>query len=197
MKSKKKVLVTLLCAALLVFASVMGTLAFLQSQTAVATNTFTVGYVTATLDETAVDQYGDPIEGKDPVTENNYKLVPNHTYVKDPTIHITKGSEEVYVFVEVANGIADIEAGTTIAKQMENNGWIHLEENVYYLNDTVDASTADDDIDVPVFGSFTVAADKDVSKYGDAEITVLGYAVQTDGFADAKAAWNATYGADE
>ena len=124
MKSKKKVLVTLLCAALLVFASVMGTLAYLQSQTATATNTFTVGAITATLDEAKVDLYGKAMKGEafvddvkdaDRRTTNTYKLIPGHTYVKDPTIHIAKGSEECYVFVKVVDQITAIQDTDTVA----------------------------------------------------------------------------------
>ena len=63
MKKAKKVLVLLLCAVLLISASVAGTLAFLTSK-ATVTNTFTVGKVNlgedgkAGLDETKVDEYG-------------------------------------------------------------------------------------------------------------------------------------------
>ena len=49
MKSKKKVFVTVLCAVLLVAASVLGTMAYLTSNDEVV-NTFTVGNVQIKLD---------------------------------------------------------------------------------------------------------------------------------------------------
>ena len=81
---KSKVLITILCAVLLVTVSVLGTLAYLTSQDEVV-NTFTVGKVNITLDEAAVNADGTEIAGADRVKENNYHLIPGQTYVKDPT----------------------------------------------------------------------------------------------------------------
>ena len=55
MTTTKRVLLLVLCAALLVGASVAGTVAYLTSQDA-TTNTFTVGKVEITLQEYEVDQ---------------------------------------------------------------------------------------------------------------------------------------------
>ena len=80
MKSKKKVFLTVLCAAALVVASVLGTMAYLTSKTGPVTNTFTVGNVNITLDETDVTPMG--VKDTDTkVTENSYKLIPGHTYI--------------------------------------------------------------------------------------------------------------------
>ncbi len=193
MKNTKKIVALVLAIVLVCAASVMGTLAYLNSTTVIATNTFTVGDVKITLDEAKVNEYGVAI-GTDRVTGNTYKLIPGHTYTKDPTIHVQKGSEECYVFVKVENGLADIEAGTTIAQQMEKNDWTKLTgvdgvENVYYYQRTVDARS--DAIDLPVFGEFTInsALDaEDLSNYGGANITVTGYAIQADGFENVNAA---------
>lgn len=209
MKSKKKVLVTLLCAALLVFASVMGTLAYLQAQTDVATNTFTVGNIQAYLDEADVNEYGDKlyvqndedkslgttkteIEAKR-VLENEYKLIPGHPYVKDPTIHIVKGSEECYVFVKVVDEIAAIQDDVTVADQMDDN-WVVIDQanGIYAYKQTVNAMEAEQD--VVVFSNFKIKSDADVAAYEGKTITITGYAVQVDGFGTAQDAWNATYG---
>ena len=96
MKNAKKALILVLCAALLVGASVMGTLAFLQDETGPVTNTFTVGNVTITMDEAKVTEYG-VVDGTDRVTTNTYKLIPGHTYTKDPTMTVKANSEESYV----------------------------------------------------------------------------------------------------
>lgn len=193
MKTTKKALLALVCAAALVFGSVFATYAYLTSTTGVVTNTFSVGNVTITLDEAPVDVYGKVVEGKR-VTENAYKLIPGHTYVKDPIVHVTAGSEKCYVFVKVADGIAAIEDATTIANQMTAKGWKEIKDGVYYYKDTVDASKSNTDIDVPVFDNFKVKGEADVADYASAKIEITAYAVQADGFGSAAAAWDATFG---
>lgn len=100
MKKTKKALLLAACAVLLVAASVMGTMAYLTSKDEVK-NTFTVGKVKIELDEAKVDQMGDPIQGEKRVKENSYKLIPKHTYVKDPTVTVLKKSEDCYVRLKV------------------------------------------------------------------------------------------------
>ena len=197
MKSKKKVFLTVLCAAALVVASVLGTMAFLTS-TDTVTNTFTVGKVNITLDEALVNDAGQPIDNdtdknvvildKAPrVKTNDYKLIPGHTYTKDPTIHVTADSEDSWIFVKVENGLSAIEADKTIADQIKANGWAALDgvEGVYYKNYTSSAAATD----LAVFGAFKIKNDADVSTYSNAKIYVYGYAIQKDGFDTAAAAW--------
>ena len=96
MKTKSKALLLTLCAVLLVAASVMGTMAYLTSTDTVE-NTFTVGNVKITLDEAKVDTDGTPAAPAERVKANSYKLLPGHTYTKDPTVTVIKGSESSYV----------------------------------------------------------------------------------------------------
>lgn len=200
MKTSMKALTLVLCAVLLVCASVMGTLAYLQSTTEVVKNTFTVGNVQITLDEAKVDVYGVK-EGDSRVIENTYKLIPGHNYLKDPTIHVAKGSEKCYLFVKVVDELVNIQDATKVADQMKANGWNQLdgEENVWYYNVTVDAREATTDyVDVPVFGEFTIMGEANVAAFDGKTITVQAYAVQADGFDSAAAAWAAapcTWGA--
>ena len=100
MKTKTKALLLSLCAVLLVAATVFTTVAYLTSKDAVK-NTFTIGKVNIKLDEANVDEGGNVIEGADRVKENSYKLLPGHTYTKDPTVTVLKGSEEAYVRMKV------------------------------------------------------------------------------------------------
>lgn len=93
---KSKAILMALCAVLLVAASVMGTLAYLTS-TDTVTNTFTVGKVAIKLDEAKVDANGTPLEGAARVQSNDYKLMPGHTYTKDPTVHVKADSEPSYI----------------------------------------------------------------------------------------------------
>lgn len=94
-----------LCAVLLVAASVLGTMAYLTDSKDVK-NTFTVGNVAIKLDEAKVDENGTQVVDKDGnpvarVTRNAYKLLPGHTYVKDPTVTVLKPSVASYVRMKV------------------------------------------------------------------------------------------------
>lgn len=181
---KSKAILMVVCAMLLVAASVMGTLAYLTSQASV-TNTFSVGSVAITMDEAKVDEYGNVLydENHQPlprVNGNTYKLVPGHTYTKDPTIRVTALSEDCYIFAKIENGLAGASTLTV------NPGWTALPgvDNVYYYNSTVSGG-----IDVVVFNEFTFNSDADPDDYANAKIIVTGYAIQADGFVDAADAW--------
>ena len=104
MKTSMKALTLVLCAVLLVCASVMGTLAYLKSTTDVVKNTFTVGKVAIKLDEADVDEYGKKIADADRVTANEYKLLPGHTYNKDPMVTVLANSEDSYIRMMVTVG---------------------------------------------------------------------------------------------
>ena len=102
-KTKTKALLMSLCAVLLVAASVLGTMAYLTDSKDVK-NTFTVGNVAIKLDEAKVDENGTQVVDDtlaDRVTRNEYKLLPGHTYVKDPTVTVLAPSVESYVRMKV------------------------------------------------------------------------------------------------
>lgn len=199
MKTRSKALLLTLCAVLLVAASVLGTMAYLTSQDTV-TNTFTVGSVAITLDETDVD-------GSTPNAErdkaNSYKLMPGHEYTKDPIIHVDATSEDCYLFVKVDNQIATIEAtNATVASQMAAKGWVAVDgqTGVYvYVGTAEDASaplavSANDNITVFEKIAIDGSVDNDtLATYKDKTITVTAYAVQKDGFEGKTAAeiWTA------
>ena len=100
MKTRSKALLLTLCAVLLVAASVLGTMAYLTSTDEV-NNTFTVGKVKIELDEAKVGLDGTPVEPAARVKSNEYKLMPGHTYTKDPTVTVEMGSESSYVRMKV------------------------------------------------------------------------------------------------
>lgn len=180
MKTKTKACIAVLCAVVLVAASVFATVAYLTS-TAEVKNTFTYGKVAITLDEVKVNEYG-IAEDASRVTGNTYKLIPGHTYIKDPTIHVSADSENCWIFAKVENGLGD---AATI--QM-NEGWEPVAEgsNVYYYKDIVEKNA-----NQTIFSSFQFHEDADPESYATANITVTAYAVQADGFTTAAAAWNA------
>ena len=100
MKKAKKIVALLLCAVLLIGASIAGTVAYLTSQDSVE-NTFTVGNIQIKLDEAnvATTDENDRTE-----TGNAYHLLPNQTYTKDPTVRVKEGSEEAYIRMIVTVG---------------------------------------------------------------------------------------------
>lgn len=73
------------------------------------------------------------------VEENNYKLVPGETYVKDPVVTVVEGSEPCFLYLAVHNGLNNIHNITTekyfgledesiqIAEQLADNGWVLLD----------------------------------------------------------------------
>lgn len=190
MKKTRKALLLSLCAVMLVTASVLGTMAYLTSTDQVV-NTFTVGNVAITLDETDVDNSTPGENDRDQA--NAYKLMPGRTYTKDPIVHVDAESEDCYLFVKVANEIADIEAAKTVADQMTEQGWVAVDgaNDVYvYTTDNTNPAVVNGGDNVTVFESFTVAGTVDndtLSGYADKTITVTAYAIQADGF-DSKTA---------
>ncbi|MDD6236204.1 MAG: SipW-dependent-type signal peptide-containing protein [Clostridiales bacterium] len=193
MKTKTKALVLSFCAVLLVVTTAMVTMAFLTSTDSVK-NTFTVGKVAITLDEAAVKTDGTyKSDVHERVKANEYKLIPGHTYIKDPVVHVDEQSEDCWLFVKLENGLKDVIADATIETQMANNGWTLVagQTNVYAYNAKVSANE-----DVEVFKSFTVKGTAtDLSTYKDQKIIVTACAVQADGFDTAAAAFSAvTFG---
>lgn len=202
MKKTTKILSLVMAAVLLVGASVMGTLAYLTS-TASVENTFSVGSVAITLDETDVKLDGTK-DTDARVDKNDYKLMPGHSYTKDPIVHFVAKSEASWLFVKVENNIAGAESTAegykNIATQISENGWTALTgvDNVYYKE--VAANTTDADTDYPVFASFAISDSLDgtaLAAFNEKTIVVNAYAVQKDGFDTAIAAWNATFGASQ
>ena len=203
MKTKNKALLLSLCAVLLVAASVLGTMAYLTSADAV-TNTFSVGHVAITMDELDVDNSTEGENDRD--KENNYKLLPGHLYTKDPIIHVSSASEDCYLFVKVVNGITAIEDATTVANQMQTNGWIAVAgtDNIYVYVGAAEGASSPLPVaansDIPVFESFKIkgtVTSTELETYTGETITVTAYAVQKDGFENSTATeiWSTVFAA--
>ena len=211
MKSKKKVFVTVLCAVLLVAASVLGTMAYLTSQDTV-TNTFTVGNVQIKLDEAKANADGSLVENADRVKANSYKLLPGHTYNKDPMVTVLKGSESSYVKMTVTfTKAAELDAifapngadMTSIFNGYDSTNWTYKGNTKdtsantrtyeFWYKETVAAPDGDVALDA-LFDSITVPGtitNAQLATIKGMTITVNGYAIQADGFANAEAAWAA------
>ena len=218
MKNIKKFLALSLCVAIVVSATVMGTLAYLTDQQSVA-NTFTVGQVDISVDEAKVNADGTKVENADRVTENTYHLIPGQTYTKDPTMTVKASSEEAYIRmllkINCKSALDEIFAPDgmdlkTIFKGYDAEKWIYEKKTVDTAADTVtyefrykepvepvdidDDEEKDDVVLEPLFASFTVPSDldgEDLKSIGDLTITVEGHAIQRAGFDSDDDAWAA------
>ena len=211
MKTRSKALLLTLCAVLLVAASVLGTMAYLTSSDAV-TNTFTVGSVAIKLDEAQANPDGTLVPNVDRVKANSYKLLPGHTYNKDPMVTVLRGSEPSYVKMTVtfskaneldaifAPGGADL---TSIFGGYNDANWIYKDNTKnaaadtrtyeFWYKEAVGAPDGDVALDA-LFDSITVPGTitgEQLKTIEGMTITVNAYAIQADGFADAGAAWAA------
>lgn len=121
-----------------------GTLAWLTSTTGPVTNTFTVGDINITLDETTSD----------------YKMIPGYTIAKDPKVTVAANSEKCYLFVKVTKST---NFDNYMTYEMAS-GWTAVDgtTGVYYR--VVEPSTSEQkfsvlkDDQVSVLGTVTKAA---------------------------------------
>lgn len=89
---KRKLIIALaLCLALAL--GIGGTMAYLTATTTAVVNTFTIGNVGLELKETlgTLDTNGN----------HQFKMVPGNTIEKDPTVTVTAGSEDCWLFVKL------------------------------------------------------------------------------------------------
>lgn len=214
MKRTYKALLLVLCAVLLVAASVMGTLAYLTSTTEIAKNTFTYGDVEIILDETDVDGSKTNVttEGRD--MENKYHLLPGEEYTKDPTVTVLANSEDCYVrmFVTV-NKISQLKAafdssyvvnGIFLLQNLVdwNTDWEYVDCVQDADKDTAvyefryNAKVLKQATDNPLPALFTTISipkgidNKHIAYLGDVTIDVEAHAMQATGFNNAADAWD-------
>lgn len=206
-----RALILMLCAVLLVVASVVGTLAYLQDSKSVV-NTFTVGNVHLKLDEAVLDDNGNPTAERSD-QGNSYRLVPGKTYTKDPTVTVLKGSEESYVRMLVTiNCYDELVAifGDPFLPQNFVSGWVDtvwLTTRVIDVDDEANTATyefryhttvkaganADEPLD-PLFTTMTVPSTltgDQLATIADLKIVVEAHAIQAVGFNSADDAWGA------
>lgn len=208
---KKKILVACLCVALAVLTIAGTTLAYLTSKDTV-TNTFTVGNVSIKLDEAKANPDGSLVEGAARVKANGYKLIPGHTYNKDPMVTVLSGSESSYIKMTVTfTKAAELDAifaptgadMTSIFNGYDSTNWNYKgnTENAtantrtyeFWYKEAVAAPTTDVALDA-LFDSITVPGtitSTQLETIKGMTITVNAYAIQADGFANAEAAWAA------
>lgn len=216
-KKLRRILLTVCSAALLVCVTVGATVAYLTSTDKVE-NTFTVGNVSIKLDEAKADTDGSLVANADRVKANKYKLLPGHTYNKDPMVTVLEGSESCYVKMTVTFTKADaldeifdkLNEGkpdnekiqlTSIFNEYNSANWIYKGNTEdtdaktrtyeFWYNGTVAAPDADVKLDA-LFDSITVPGsitNDQLKTLEGMKITVNAYAIQADGFSSAADAW--------
>lgn len=120
---KRKLIIALaLCLALAL--GIGGTMAYLTATTTAVVNTFTIGNVGLELKETK----GDLVDGK-----HQFKMVPGNTIDKDPTVTVTAGSEDCWLFVKLVKS-ANFDNYLTYAVDTSEGAWTALDGHpgVYY-----------------------------------------------------------------
>ena len=208
---KKKLLIMSVAMVLVCAFAVGMTIAYLTSTDRVV-NTFTVGNVRIKLDEADVDEYGRVPQGSPAprVKANSYKLIPGHTYTKDPTVTVLSGSESSYIKMTVTftkaaqldeifapNG-ADMtsifggyDSSNWIAKGNTENPADNTRTYEFWYKEAVAAPDADVALDA-LFDSITVPGsitNDQLKAIEGMTITVNAYAIQADGFTNAAEAW--------
>ena len=200
----RKILAMVMALALTAALAVGGTLAYLTSHDSV-TNTFTVGNVQIKLNEAKANPDGTLVPNADRVQANSYKLLPGHTYNKDPMVTVLKGSESSYVKMTVTfSKAAELDAIfdpngaelTSIFNGYDSANWSYKgnTENTtantrtyeFWYKEAVAAPNGDVALDA-LFDSITVPGTITNAQLATIEgmtITMNAYAIQADGFKD-------------
>lgn len=200
---KKSILLTLTAVVLAMAIGVGGTIAYFTSTTDDVKNTFTVGNVAITLDEAEVTYANDKwTPGEDRVQSNTYENVyPGAELPKDPTIHVSAGSQQAYAAMKVV--ISDADAWLALAgshaslNDLENVFEGYVEENwtkIAFNHDT-EANTltyvymweqgkvsAGDDL--CLFTAMNIPSElssAEIATIDGFTVTATGYAVQAQG----------------
>lgn len=188
MKTTKKALLALVCAAALVFGSVFATYAYLTDSKSV-TNTFTVGNVGITLTET-----WNTDANNDGTAESwSAQLIPGKEHAKNPVVAVDRDqtSVDIYLFVKFEENNNPSKYLTYTSNLTAANGWtlVKDEDNVWYrvvgAKDTAPSWHLLKDDKVTVKSTLT----KEDMPTTTPELKYTAYAIQKDGFGTAELAW--------
>lgn len=179
-----KTFVVMLALVLALGCAVGGTIAWLTKTTDPVVNTFTYGNIDITLTET---------------TGENYKIIPGKDLPKDPTVTVKANSEECWLFVKV------VETGTFVENKVtytiRANGWTKgdstdIPADVYYRvvpaaeTDTVFYMLTGDTANPNGVVTVSPELNKDeIATATNPTLAFTAYAIQKEGFANAKDAW--------
>ncbi len=154
---KKKLLTAIMSLSLVAVVGIGGTLAYLSDKTELVTNTFAVGsgYVGQgiVLDES--DVQFNKTERTETVNTQNRKqgneypdLLPGDERTKDPTVWMSVGSVESYVFINIEGADILAEDGVTINDFNDGGEWVKVDnrqgiDGIYRYKEIVDVRTVE------------------------------------------------------
>lgn len=211
---KKKTIFMTLFTIFILMISINVTIAYLTDDEK-ETNVYTIGKVSISLDETAVDELGVPIENAKRVFNNQYHLMPGYTYIKDPIVTVNAGSSDSYVRILVTiNSIKELNeifdgnfSPKKLVNEWDDEKWLYIDtldnkdnSNTYEFRYYKVVNGLDGENKVsrklePLFKSFSVPGDltkEQLETLKDLKITIIGQAIQNAGFEDnADDAWKA------
>lgn len=195
--NKMTKLTVLMCALMLVVGCTLGgTLAWLIAETPAVENTFTVGNITLTLEESWNTDGTDDDEDFDSWTG---KIVPGTTLKKDPVVTVAAGSEDCWVFVKVEE--SNIDNYVTYEVLESNSEWTDVTpagvdyklyareyttstspQNYYVLKDIATPTVADDfDYGCVQIPSTVTKTAIDALGTNSPKLTFTAYAIQKEG----------------
>lgn len=189
--SKKRIIIGLFILVALIVGAVQLTLAYFTATTSEKNNVFTVGNVSASLSETAYDA----------LTAEQKVLVPGRTIAKNPTITVKQNSEAVYAraFVKIETSFYNILDGTAGLPTVDSNWTLSSTKTdgiytvlEYRYNSIVAKNASSDTVLNPLFTQIKISTNATVASLAlvtDPTIKVVGQIIQTEGFANAGAAF--------
>jgi predicted ribosomally synthesized peptide with SipW-like signal peptide len=158
---KKKALLMVLAAALIVAASIGGTLAWLTSTDSV-TNTFTVGDLDISLSETT--------------WVNNSKIVPGASIPKNPVVTVDSGSESADIYMSVT--VPTLLQNTKITFNVGSNWTWNSTLGCYKYNSAVAAGASTDPLFTIVKIGDLTETEMEAIEAATNAIVVNAYAIQ-------------------
>ena len=171
---KRNVLLILVVASIVCASTIGGTFAWLISRVSVK-NTFVVGDISISLNET---------------TGTSYQLIPGAKLPKDPKIVVHSGSAACFVFVKIEKtSNFDNYVSYTI-----QDGWTELESGVYYRSFEATSGSVTYSVlsgDTVTVNSMLTDADMSALKASGSypELKFVAYAVQKSGIMNVEDAW--------
>lgn len=179
-----RILLMICAMALVVVASVGGTIAWLTDVTDPVTNTFTAADIEISLTETP------NADSEDEDTENDIwtaQIIPGKEYSKDPKVTVDgdKTSVDIYLYVQaIETGNPGTYLDYTYEMNVVGSGWKPVSgvNNVWYREVADDATELTWDLLVDDKVTVKTGVTKDVAKAANAKIEFKAYAIQKEGF---------------
>lgn len=155
MKNMRKNIITALAMILVAVISVSATLAYMTAESGTVTNTFTIGGIKITLDETKVDPAtGEIGTNTARVASNDYPFAPGATYDKDPRVTNT-GDDNAWVAVTLTFNKAQHDALKAALGATNVLGMFNIQSGWNYNATPVDNTVDDGNGNVTTYTTYT------------------------------------------